>query len=223
MADPAVAMAGPAVDLSDPAVANPHAKATTRDTRIKVQTLRDIGWKYQAIATELDLTLRQVQYAVNHPLTPAKRSGRPSGITHDELEAIIEWVIHSKNGRRCQWSNIPIAMGLPYIGWYAIRNALRNAGFKRYVARRKPPISEVNRVKRLAFAIEHLNWSIEDWSRILWSDETWVTGGRHTKTWVTRRPGEEWDPTCIVERHQRKNGWMFWGCFNNTMKRPCVF
>ena len=116
MADPAVAMAGPAVDLSDPAVANPHAKATTRDTRIKVQTLRDIGWKYQAIATELDLTLRQVQYTVNHPPTPAKRSGRPSGITPDELEAIIEWVTHSKMGRRCQWSNIPIAMGLPHIG-----------------------------------------------------------------------------------------------------------
>ena len=114
-------------------------------------------------------------------------------------------------------------MGLPYIGWYAIRNALRNAGFKRYIARRKPPISEANRVKRLAFAIEHLNWSIEDWSRILWSDETWVTGGRHTKTWVTRRPGEEWDPTCIIERHQRKNDWMFWGCFNDTMKGPCVF
>ena len=115
MADPAVAMAGPAVDLSDPAVANPHAKATTRDIQIKVQTLRDIGWKYQAIAIELYLTLRQVQYAVNHPPTSAKHSGRPSGITPDELEAIIEWVTHSKMGRRCQWSNIPIVMGLPYI------------------------------------------------------------------------------------------------------------
>ncbi len=26
--------------------------------------------------------------------------------------------------------------------------------------------------------------------------------------------GEEWDPTCIVERHQRKKGWMFWDCFH---------
>jgi protein associated with RNAse G/E len=71
-------------------------------------------------------------------------------------------------------------MGLPYLGWYTIRNALRNAGFKRYVARRKPPISETTRVKYLAFAIEHLNWTIKDWKYILWSDETWATGSRYT-------------------------------------------
>jgi len=61
---------------------------------------------------------------------------------------------------------------------------------------------------------------MEQWYEILWTDETWVTGGRHTRTWVTRRAGEEWDPTCIVEKHQRKKGWMFWGCFHGHTQGP---
>lgn len=91
------------------------------------------------------------------------------------------------------------------------------------MARRKPPISEKNRRARLAWAEAHRNWTFDQWALIFWTDETWATGGRHTRTWVTRRPGEEWDPTCIVERHQRKGGWMFWGGFNGTNKGPGIF
>jgi hypothetical protein len=65
----------------------------------------------------------------------------------------------------------------------------------------KAPITEANRKIRLAWAEEHVKWTMDQWYRILWTDETWITGGRHTRTWVTRRAGEEWDPTCIVERH----------------------
>ena len=93
--------------------------------------------------------------------------------------------------------------------YHVVRTALQNAGYARRVARRKPPISERVRNLRLQWAIEHVNWTQEDWQKILWSDETWVNGDRHTKTYVTRRPGEEWDPTCIVERFQRRKGWMF--------------
>ena len=88
----------------------------------------------------------------------------------------------------------------------AIRTALLREGFHRRLAIRKPPITEKNRQIRLAWAEEHVNWTLEQWYQILWTDETWITGGRHTRTWVTRRAGEEWEPTCIVERHQRKKG-----------------
>ena len=97
-------------------------------------------------------------------------------------------------------------------------------GYHRRVARKKPPISETNRLLRLAWAIEHENWTREQWNTILWTDETWVTSGKHTKTWVTRRAGEEYDPDCIEEREPRKNGWMFWGCFSGGLgKGPCLF
>ncbi len=82
--------------------------------------------------------------------------------------------------------------------------------FQQYIARTKPPISECNRQLRLTWAREHLDWTKEQWNKILWTDETWVTGGRHTRTWVTRRPGEELDSICIVEKRPKKQCWMFW-------------
>lgn len=70
----------------------------------------------------------------------------------------------------------------------------------------------------------HAHWTAKDWSKILWSDETWITAGRHRPTYVTRQEGEEIDPTCIVEQLQRKKGWMFWGCFSGLGKKgPCLF
>jgi hypothetical protein len=51
---------------------------TTRDTRLKVQTLYlHAGWTKDDIALQLNLTPSQVQYAIRHRVTPQKnRSGR---------------------------------------------------------------------------------------------------------------------------------------------------
>ena len=198
-------------------------KHTTRDQRRDVQILHSNGFQATKIAKQLNLTPRQVRYAIQHPPTPKKRTGRPQKATSQEVEYLIQWICASKENRRCRWEDLSVAAGLPHLGYYAIRYALRKAGFRRRVARRKPPISEVNRQKRLQFAQEHLHWTQEQWKKILWSDETWVCAGRHTKTWVTRQSGEEWDPTCILEREQRKSGWMFWGCFNGDQKGPGIF
>lgn len=199
-----------------------RATDLTRDDRIRIATLREEGFTYKQISQRINCTPRQAEYACQHPLTPKKRKGRPSMLTQEQIDEIITWICYSKANRRASWMQIPILMGLN-VSYYCVRTALRNAGFSRRVARRKPPISEKNRRARLAWAIEHVGWTMEQWKKILWSDETWVNGDRHTKTYVTRRAGEEWDPTCIVERWQRRKGWMFWGCFHGRIKGPGLF
>lgn len=37
------------------------------------------------------------------------------------------------------------------------------------------------------WAQEHRDWTKEQWESFLWSDETWISGTRHRKIWVTRR------------------------------------
>jgi hypothetical protein len=87
-----------------------------------------------------------------------------------------------------------------------VKGCLERAGYGRYVAYIKPPISEKNRLDRIAWAEEHIIWTKKQWSGILWTDEIWVIGGRHTKTWVTRLPDEELDLTCIVEKVSKPKG-----------------
>lgn len=77
------------------------------------------------------------------------------------------------------------------VGEYVIRNALSSRGYTRRIVRAKAPLSENNIKIRRKWVEDHLAWQPQQWGPILWSDETWITGGRHTKTWITRRPGEE--------------------------------
>jgi transposase len=139
-----------------------RASHSTRDQRLQIQTLHTAGLTYSQIQGQLgDVTLHQIAYAIQHPITPKKRSGRPSTLTPEEIEEIIAWVCLSKSNRRLPWYQIPIVMGLN-VSYYCVRNALRRAGFSRRVARRKPPITERNRLARLQWATEHLNWTYED-------------------------------------------------------------
>lgn len=71
-------------------------------------------------------------------------------------------------------------------GEYAIRNALRKRGYERRLPRSCPPLSENHRAVRMMWSEHHLNWR-QEWSRVLWSDETWIDDGRIMSGYVTRK------------------------------------
>jgi len=197
----------------------------TRDQRIRVRTLRDVGFTYEAIARHLDVTVRQAQHTCQaEQATPKKRSGRPPALTEAQTDELVNYIQQSKETRRKSYLRLAKEVFPEWnVGEYAIRFALRKRGFKRYIALAKPPLSEANQRKRLAWAEEHVNWSKDQWCQILWSDETWVNSTQHRKVWVTRQRGEELDNTCLVIKRRRAKGWMFWGSFNGTRKGPHLF
>ena len=72
-----------------------------------------------------------------------------------------------------------------------VRRVLRSRGYERCIAKRKPPPTSDHMRRRKMWAEEHRNWTIEEWGRVLWTDETWVNGQRHSNTWVTRKVSNE--------------------------------
>ena len=52
------------------------------------------------------------------------------------------------------------------------RNILKRAGYHGRVARKNSFISLKNRMKRIAFANEHITKTISFWESVLWSDKT---------------------------------------------------
>ncbi len=194
-----------------------------RDLRLQVQTLRNIGWKYFKIAEHLKIMIRQVQYVSTHRPTSQKRQcERKSTIDVKSLQILIDFVCASQENRQLSYCQISWKLEWD-VSEDAIRWALQKEGFFRRVTRRKSLISEKNRLLRLAWAYEHLNWTKKQWQTILWSDETWVNGSRHRRIWVTRRSHEEYDFTCIVPRLPKKSEWMFWEGFSRSTKELCVF
>ena len=54
---------------------------------------------------------------------------------------------------------------------------LKAAGYFRFKARRKPYLLKKHKAARLKWAKERKGWTLEDWSRVIWTDEaTFETG-----------------------------------------------
>ena len=117
------------------------------------------------------------------------------------------WVTASRENRRVPWTNIPSILGWN-VSFYAIRTAFKKEGFTRGLARRKKALTYANRISRLQWAIEHEDWTEDQWFSVYWSDESWVKPGKHIPDWVTRLVGntELYQPDCIEYRYQRRSG-----------------
>jgi len=75
----------------------PKRHQLDRDSRLKIFTLKEVGWIYLAISKHLNVIIRQVQLACNagHP-TPFKRRGRPPLFDTPKRQDIIGFVTLNK-------------------------------------------------------------------------------------------------------------------------------
>lgn len=61
----------------------PRRARLTRDERLRIRTVRDVGWSYQAIVNKYGFTHPAVQYACTHGETPSKHTGRPPTLSEE--------------------------------------------------------------------------------------------------------------------------------------------
>ncbi|GBN30621.1 hypothetical protein AVEN_4348-1 [Araneus ventricosus] len=64
-------------------------------------------------------------------------------------------------------------------------------GLKSFTAARKPLVTALNRKKRLQFAKEHIDWTLEQRQQIIWVDESQLTLYQHDRRMRVRREAQE--------------------------------
>ena len=96
-----------------------------------------------------------------------------------------------------------------------VKRRLCESGLHGRIAARKPLLRTGNKQKRLVWAKEHKEWTLDQWKSVLWSDESKfeIFGSNH-RVFVRRRKGERMDSTCLVPTVKHGGGGvMVWGCF----------
>jgi transposase len=151
-----------------------------------------------------------------------KRTGRPPILTKSAREQLKILVTQNKKTRRQTLSQIQQTLNTN-ISIQTIRHELAKEGVHSCIPRPKPLISEVNKEKRLSWALAHEDWTVEDFKKIVWSDESTYTqfqtsGFRR----VMREPSEEFHEDCIAATVGKSVGRMFWGCFSWIGLGPLV-
>jgi len=65
---------------------------------------------------------------------------------------------------------------------------------------------------------------MEDWKRVIWSDECYIyLGDKKGDIWITRSADEVWDEDCLVPKFQQSSiRVMMWGCIAYGKKGPLI-
>lgn len=157
----------------------------------QIHALRNLKFTYQQIANELNISKGRVQYSLTkRNFSSGNQRGRKPYLSDEQVDEIEAFVCSSRETRRISYLELASTR---FAEWGAtenqIRNSLQRRGYARRIARRKPPLTEDLKKDRKQWAEDHKLWSAEDWSCVLWTDETYIKGGEHTQTYITRKVG----------------------------------
>ena len=95
-----------------------------------------------------------------------------------------------------------------------VHRCLKESGMKAIVKKKWPLLSAKHRKACLDFAIVHKDWTIEDWKKVIWSDETKINRlGSDGRKYTWKEKGEGLSDR-LVEGTIKFGGGnlMMWGC-----------
>ncbi|CAF1233788.1 unnamed protein product [Didymodactylos carnosus] len=122
--------------------------------------------------------------------------------------------IDRRKSARSVTSELEKELGI-VISQSTVRRRAHEIGLFGRVARKKPYVSKMNRVKRLKYAKEMLGKPFDYWDTVVWSDESkFNLFGSDGKGVVWRSRKEEFDPKCTLPTVKYGGGSVIvWGCF----------
>jgi hypothetical protein len=91
--------------------------------------------------------------------------------------------------------------GLPHLSARSISRRLNDAGLKSMIAAIKDILTDEHKAARLAFALRYVNFPIEFWRWVVFTDEKSWSSNAHGQIRVRRLPGKRFDKENI---HQVK-------------------
>ncbi len=95
-----------------------------------------------------------------------------------------------------------------------VSRALHSVGMRAGDKKKKPALSQKNIKERLSFAKSHVDWTVEDWKTVIFSDESKINRfNSDGRTWTWYRDGESLQPRSVSQTTKHGGGRiMLWGC-----------
>jgi transposase len=95
-----------------------------------------------------------------------------------------------------------------------IRNALRAEGLVSVTKKKRPYLSTTHRKARLSFANKYRHWTVADWQRVIWSDESKINlFGSDGRRWTWKKKGSSLADNHVIPTKKFGVGnLMVWDC-----------
>ena len=195
--------------------------------RGKILGLHEGGKSVRDIAKKLKIPRSTVQDTISRyknleNVKSASRSGRPKAL--DELEQNkLKVLVKTNNRMSANMIQKKFAEeNYLVVSTKTIRRSLHSLGIFSRVAAVKPRVTEKQRENRLKWCLSRRRWSVAQWGKIIWSDESRFT--------IFRSDGPHHVWRSVSERYNIENitpsvkhgggGIMVWGCFSEKGLGP---
>lgn len=160
-------------------------------------------------------TLKKIKESGNYFEKP--RSGRPPKVTKEVESRILDL---SESNRKLTAPSITAKikeeMDVEITDRLTAAVLARN-GLHGRVAVKKPLLRDANKQKRLQFALAHADWTVEQWKKVFFTDESkFNVFGTHRVQWCRKRDGEELRADTVHSTVKHGGGGvMVWGGIGN--------
>lgn len=128
-------------------------------------------------------------------------TGRRRCTTAREDQYLVTTMLRNRFLTGVELRNQFVRLGGSNPSAWTVRRRLAEGNLKPLKPANGPKLEREHRIARQSYAREHLNWTLEDWSRVMFTDESrfmlYKHDGRHR---VYRRPGERFQQACIEEK-----------------------
>ncbi|MBW0541072.1 hypothetical protein O181_080787, partial [Austropuccinia psidii MF-1] len=174
-------------------------------TRGQIVGMRAAGASIQTISNHLQVPPTTVHDTIckhqeHGHLKSLPIPGRPRKLNDRDLCQLARVVKQNRCNNLAKIKNL-IAID---VSINTLRIAIhKDLGKQSCIAVKKPYLSPVHMEQQLNFAQQHLNWTMEQWSRVIWTDESSFELGKwSTRTQVWCTPQEKYELESMTVNHQ---------------------
>lgn len=168
-------------------------KSISASQRNDIISLSSLGLSSRKIASQTGLGQSTV-CQVLQKLQPERTrlcGGHPLKLTPTNKRAIVQQIITGKAKNAVHATQFINSIIDTPVCPQTVRNTLKEASLKAVVKKKKPLLSNGHKKRRLAFALKYQHWTVEDWKRVIWSDETKINRiGSDGQEYVWKKKGE---------------------------------
>ena len=183
-----------------------HRKELDLLTKGKIAGQAELGATCSQIGRNLNVSRTTVQTVLQRlQTTPSgvnkPRSGMPSIITPRASRALLR---HVRNNPKTTWKQLKRDTDLD-VSRETLLRTLKAHGISHWLALRRPHLTpEITKI-RLKWAREHEHWTLDQWRKVIWSDEASVArGSGKGREWVFGTPDQKRDSDKIQQMQKGK-------------------
>ncbi len=175
------------------------------------------------IAKEAGCSQSAVSKHVNRKLSGRKKCGRKRCTTNRENRSLMRIVKQNRfknlDELHKEWTEAGVKASRA-----TTHRRVKEFGYSCRIPLVKPLLNHRQRQRRLTWAKEKKNWTVAQWSKVLFSDESKFSisfGNQGPRVW--RKGGEAHSPSCMKSSVKFPQSVMIWGAMSSAGVGPLCF